>query len=173
MWIARLLQRVFKPRNRSTHAQRALESAAPTPALPQPRTPAEHLAATLTQVNPRLIRRRTAGWRRIWYRGDEPYFDVFFDVDEHDALRWFQLTLRGKYLEWNAQGGRLETGITNERQIDPQPHAAVKLARPGSTVDRALAATVLEILAFRSVEPIFAQTHSLLAAALAGSTERD
>jgi hypothetical protein len=116
------------------------------------------LAASLHRIEQRVLKQSSKeGVIRIWYQGEEPYFDIFFDVKD-DAIIWFQLTLRGKSLSWDSRGKRFQTGATNELLIDDVSfYAASKTIEADRTVDGEFIEVVKLILQSRSEEAIFSQ----------------
>lgn len=71
---------------------------------------------------------------RIWYQGGEPYFDVFFDLQDNQVI-WFQLTLRGQSLTWRKSQSGLETGCTHEINTDATKYPASKLIETDKTTN--------------------------------------
>ncbi|MEM6731248.1 MAG: hypothetical protein AAF658_06810 [Myxococcota bacterium] len=113
--------------------------------------PTAELAYSLTLVNPKFVKRRPAGWRRFWYRGEEQYFDVFIDVDPESMseVRWFQFTFRGRVVTWDAEKNVVTTGVTNEMAGDQGFSSAKLLARHAQT-DGGLVGLVLDVLQHRT-----------------------
>lgn len=113
------------------------------------------LAYSLRLVHPRFVRRRPAGWRRYWYRGDEPYFDVFIDVDEEDGnqVRWFQFSYRGRFVTWDGDKDVMSTGLTNEFSADQMAFSSTKLLTMHAQGDGGFAGLVLDVLQHRTDSP--------------------
>lgn len=129
----------------------------------------DRLARSLREIDPSLLKAPPAGagGARRWFQGQEPYFDAFFDTDR-DGLKWFQLTLRGRSLTWDRDGGRLSTGDTHERDVDDQLYPASKVVQSHTRLDASFAALVQAILDVRRPEPIFEAAAQALHAALGG-----
>lgn len=102
-----------------------------------------------------MVKRRPSGWRRFWYRGPEPYFDVFVDVDEEEdsAVRWFQFTYRGRYVTWDSKSNAVSTGITNEFSAEQMAYSASKVLMHDPKTDGGLIGLVLDVLRFRTDSP--------------------
>ncbi|MEB3179233.1 MAG: hypothetical protein VKL59_09415 [Nostocaceae cyanobacterium] len=126
------------------------------------------LGASLRAIDPRFIRSTTSsGTRRMWYQGDEPYFDLFLDF-QNDEIIWFQFTLRGKTLSWDSKKPGWQTGSTNEFMLDDcNYYPAGKTIDTDDTTDWDFIKLVKSILQTRSAEePVFAQVLSLFDATL-------
>ena len=124
------------------------------------------LGASLHQIDPKLLKTvKDRRQIRIWYQGEEPYFDVFFELKDGDLV-WFQLTFRGKCVSWNQQQSRLQTGKTNELVVgDVSYYSASKLIQNDSSPDWELVEFARSILQSRAGEPVFAQALALLESA--------
>jgi hypothetical protein len=129
----------------------------------QPITPEEAraLAATLRKIAPAYVRQDPdRPGTRTRYCGDEPYFDVYLDVDDGKPI-WFQLTVRGLSVTWSPDGGTV-TGKTNELAVADNPFPGSKIL----TDDRTRNATTIEIaraiLDARAGEPHFAEVSKAL-----------
>ncbi|MGH1394959.1 MAG: hypothetical protein ACRAVC_13155 [Trichormus sp.] len=120
------------------------------------------LGASLRKIEQKLLKQKhTEGKQKIWFQGEEPYFDVFFEL-EHDELIWFQLTLRGKSVSWDRQKQQLQTGMTNELSIyDASFYAASKTIENDIKTDNEFIDLVKSILGTRSEEAIFAKALEL------------
>lgn len=116
------------------------------------------LGASLRQIEQKLLKKGcNEGANRIWFQGDEPYFDVFFEL-KNDEIVWFQFTLRGKSLSWDSKTTRWQTGITNELKIDDVSfYPASKTIENDIKVDWEFTDLVKSILHSRSSEAIFAK----------------
>lgn len=114
------------------------------------------LGASLHRIEQRVLKQSSQnGVMRVWYQGEEPYFDIFFDVKE-DEIIWFQFTLRGKCLSWDSKGKRFQTGATNELLIDDVSfYAASKTIEADKRVDGEFIEVVKLILESRSEEAVF------------------
>ncbi|MBW4564211.1 MAG: hypothetical protein KME32_24330 [Mojavia pulchra JT2-VF2] len=76
------------------------------------------LGASLRGIEQKILKQsRQEGIARVWFQGEEPYFDVFFELKD-DEILWFQFTLRGKTVSWDHQKSKLQTGTTNELNYD-------------------------------------------------------
>lgn len=114
----------------------------------------QKLGLSLRPIRQNLLKfDQDRGILRFWYQGDEPYFDVFFDL-QHQELIWFQLTLRGKCLTWHKDQG-IETGFTEEGNINPERYPASKLIKPEAQLDHSFVDLAHEILLTRSTEHPF------------------
>lgn len=93
------------------------------------------LGATLRRINQKLLKTSNSNHlERIWYQGEEPYFDVFFDLLEDEVI-WFQFTLRGQCITWHKNQPGLETGLTFENQTAASKHPASKIIHMDRNVD--------------------------------------
>ncbi|MEL6548465.1 MAG: hypothetical protein AAFQ82_27825, partial [Myxococcota bacterium] len=117
--------------------------------------PLAELAYSLRMVHPRMVKKRPSGWKRFWYRGPEPYFDVFIDVDEEQnhEVQWFQFTYRGRYLTWDGKSDAVSTGITNEFSAEQMAYSSSKLLAHDAQTDSGLVGMVLDVLRFRTDSP--------------------
>lgn len=120
------------------------------------------LGASLRKIESKLIKQNTSqGKSKIWYQGEEPYFDIFFEC-EHDEILWFQLTLRGKSLSWDRRRNQIQTGTTNELCLyDASFYAASKTIENDIQLDSDFINLVKSILQTRSDEIIFAKALAL------------
>lgn len=115
------------------------------------------LGSSLRPIDQRLLKKNQS-IERIWYQGEEPYFDVFFEL-ENNELIWFQFTLRGKVLLWDQHNPTLQTGKTNELvQNDVSYYAASKIIRTDIKADLDFVELVRAILKTRAGETIFDRT---------------
>jgi hypothetical protein len=114
------------------------------------------LGASLRPIEQRLLKQSSKdGVMRVWYQGEEPYFDIFFDIKD-DVIIWFQLTLRGKSLSWDSKRKSFQTGITNELLIDDVSfYAASKTIEADAKADLDFIEVVKLILQSREEEPVF------------------
>jgi hypothetical protein len=125
------------------------------------------LAQTLRPIDPSLLKAMPPGRRAEWWRGQEPYFDAFFEHDEH-GLAFLEVTLRGRSLRWDRARGKLKTGATDELDggtMQPQS----KLVVDDRDVDQATLAVVLALLSARAGEPSFDAARAVVAAAAIGA----
>ncbi len=121
------------------------------------------LGSSLQKIDQTLIRSdKSSGITRLWYQGTEPYFDVVFELQGH-SLFWFQFTLRGKSLSWSQNAKNLQTGTTNEPQVnDTTYYSGSKLIQTNHTIDQKFVQLVRAILQTRAGEPVFDQALTLL-----------
>ncbi|MEP0817100.1 MULTISPECIES: hypothetical protein [Trichocoleus] len=120
------------------------------------------LGSSLRQIKQTSIRSGEAGVVRLWYQGGEPYFDIFFELQD-DHLRWFQFTLRGKSLSWSQRAKNVQTGTTDEPRInDTTYYSGSKLIQTNHTVDQNFVQLVRAILQTRADEAVFQQAIALL-----------
>lgn len=120
------------------------------------------LGSSLRQINQTLMRSNDVGTTRLWYQGGEPYFDIFFELQDNH-LSWFQFTLRGKSLSWSQSAKSIQTGTTNEPQVnDTTYYSGSKLIQTNHTVDQNFVQLVRAILQTRAGESIFDQAIALL-----------
>jgi hypothetical protein len=97
----------------------------------------------------------------MWFQGEEPYFDVFFEL-KNDEILWFQFTLRGKSLSWDSRRARFQTGTTNELNYnDVSFYAASKTIENDIQTNWEFVNLVRSILETRSAENIFAKVLKL------------
>ncbi|WP_341527463.1 hypothetical protein WKK05_34060 [Nostoc sp. UHCC 0302] len=120
------------------------------------------LGASLRPIEQKLLKQgNKPGLSRIWFQGEEPYFDVFLELD-NDEIIWFQFTLRGKTLSWDRKKPGWQTGITNEFNInDVSFYAASKTIDNDHKIDGEFINLVKLILQTRTEETIFAKALEL------------
>jgi hypothetical protein len=113
----------------------------------------ESLGASLRKIEQKLLKKTNQdGTQRIWYQGEEPYFDIFFELQDSEII-WFQFTLRAKSLSWDNKRQEVQTGITNELKIDDVSfYAATKTIEADEKIDRNFLELVKAILKTRSEE---------------------
>ncbi|MEA5571444.1 hypothetical protein [Calothrix sp. UHCC 0171] len=118
----------------------------------------ELLGASLREIGQKLLKQANEeGLKRIWFQGEEPYFDIFFDLKD-DKIIWFQFTFRGKSLSWDSKHRQIQTGLTNELKLDDVSfYAATKTIENDEKLDQEFMNLVKSILATRSQEKIFSQ----------------
>ncbi|BAZ12321.1 hypothetical protein NIES4071_41510 [Calothrix sp. NIES-4071] len=116
----------------------------------------ELLGASLHKIEQKLIKKTNQdGTQRIWYQGEEPYFDIFFDLLDSEII-WFQFTLRAKSLSWDNKRRELQTGVTNELKVDDVSfYAATKTIEADEKTDQNFLELVKAILQTRCEEEIF------------------
>ncbi|MBW4683180.1 MAG: hypothetical protein KME19_24305 [Microcoleus vaginatus WJT46-NPBG5] len=114
------------------------------------------LGASLHRINQKLLKPKSQGYMlRIWYQGEEPYFDMFLDLLNNDIV-WFQFTLRGKSLSWNQKQSSLQTGSTNELVVDDITYySASKVITSDSNPDIDFIKLAQAILTTRAGDAIF------------------
>jgi hypothetical protein len=117
------------------------------------------LGASLRAIEPKLLKQSSQeGIKRIWFQGGEPYFDIFFELNNQE-ITWFQFTLRGKSLSWCSEQPILKTGITNELVIDDISfYAASKIVKNDQDTDQEFIDLVKSILQTRPEVEIFIKT---------------
>lgn len=120
------------------------------------------LGASLREIEQKLLKQpQQEGISRIWFQGEEPYFDVFFEL-QNDEIFWFQFTLRGQSLSWNRKKGKLQTGTTNELNFnDVSFYAASKTIENDMQPNWEFINLVKSILQTRDKETIFAKALEL------------
>ncbi|MBD2353447.1 hypothetical protein H6G41_02215 [Tolypothrix sp. FACHB-123] len=120
------------------------------------------LGASLRAIEQKLLKQsENTGIKRLWFQGEEPYFDVFFEL-KNDEILWFQLTLRGKAVSWDNKKSKLQTGTTNElHDNDVSFYAASKTIENDIKTDWEFIHLVKSILQTRSDETIFAKALEL------------
>jgi hypothetical protein len=118
----------------------------------------ESLGASLRKIEQKLLKKGNQdGIERIWYQGEEPYFDIFFELQGSEIM-WFQFTLRAKSLSWDSRKRELQTGITNELKMDDVSfYAATKTIETDEKADKSFLELVKAILQTRTEEEIFAK----------------
>ncbi len=116
----------------------------------------ELLGASLHKIEQKLLKKADQdGMQRIWYQGEEPYFDIFFELLDSEIV-WFQFTLRAKSVSWDNKRRELQTGVTNELKVDDVSfYAATKTIEADEKADRDFLELVKAILQTRSEEEIF------------------
>jgi hypothetical protein len=114
------------------------------------------LGKSLREIQANLLKQNyQEGIKRHWFQGEEPYFDVFFET-QNDQITWFQFTLRGKTLSWDASKPGWQTGVSNELKIDDVSfYAASKLIDNDAEVDWEFVYLVKSILEVQSHEKMF------------------
>ncbi|AUS99078.1 hypothetical protein CLI64_00935 [Nostoc sp. CENA543] len=116
------------------------------------------LGASLRQIEQKVLKQKlNEGKLKIWFQGEEPYFDVLFELQNNEIL-WFEFTLRGKSLSWDRRKDKLQTGTTNELSInDASFYAASKTIDNDMQIDWDFIQLVKSILETRADEEIFAK----------------
>lgn len=120
------------------------------------------LGASLRAIEPKLLKpSKKKGSTKLWFQGDEPYFDIFFELNNDDIL-WFEFTLRGKSLSWDKRKLEFKTGNTNELSTnDVGFYAASKTIENDVALDWEFIYLVKSILKTRAEEQIFAKALAL------------
>ncbi|MGZ3770912.1 MAG: hypothetical protein ACXVCP_09955 [Bdellovibrio sp.] len=116
------------------------------------------LGKSLRRINSNLLKKQI-NCESIWYQGDERYFDIFINCDGEDIL-WFQVTLRGKFVEWK-KGQEFKSGNTNELEIDLKSPAS-KLMSKNGLFDLEFSETVSSILEYCFADPVLAKVNNIL-----------
>lgn len=123
------------------------------------------LGTSLRQISPNLMKSgdNASEKRRIWYQGNEPYFDVTVEK-KGDDLTWFQITLRGKVVSWRRSQAHLQTGETDELDVPPEVayYAASKTIRDGASVNWPFVKSVRAILAQQPHDEILVEVNDVL-----------
>ncbi|MBW4687342.1 MAG: hypothetical protein KME40_20075 [Komarekiella atlantica HA4396-MV6] len=116
------------------------------------------LGASLREIEQKLLKQGyKIGTNRIWFQGEEHYFDVFFEL-YNDEIIWFQFTLRGKSLSWDIKKSGWQTGATNELNLDDVSfYAATKIIESDNKTDEEFIDLVKLILQTRAQETIFSK----------------
>lgn len=114
------------------------------------------LGASLRPIDQSLLKSgKDNSVKRIWYQGEESYFDIFFEL-QHNEIVWFQFTLRGKTLSWDKKNAQFQTGTTNELKRDEVTfYPASKLIKSDCQQDIEFIGIARAILESRAGEPIF------------------
>ncbi|WP_242046163.1 MULTISPECIES: hypothetical protein [Calothrix] len=120
------------------------------------------LGASLREIEQKLLKQsQNTGITRLWFQGEEPYFDVFFEL-KNDEILWFQLTLRGKAISWDSKKLKFQTGTTNElHDNDVSFYAASKTIENDMQTDWEFVNLAKLILQTRADETIFAKALEL------------
>jgi hypothetical protein len=120
------------------------------------------LGSSLRRIEQKLLKQNSSGGKsKIWFQGEEPYFDIFLEF-EHTEIVWFQFTLRGKSLSWDRKKHELQTGTTNELSIyDASFYAASKTIEQDIKTDSEFIYLVKSILETRTEEVVFAKALEL------------
>lgn len=115
------------------------------------------LGASLHEINPKLLKSEKYGTTRLWYQGEEPYFNIFIDMKDLQIIS-FQMSLRGKSLFWTQEQPTIQTGNTNELNVnDITYYPASKLITPDNSPDQNFIKLVRSILSSRADIPLFKQ----------------
>lgn len=136
------------------------------------------LGASLRQISSKLMKSGGNSARphkqRLWYQGNEPYFDVTIETMDGD-ITWFQITLRGQVVSWQASQSHLQTGETDELDVPPDVayYAASKLIRDGAAVNWSFVDLIHKILTHRPDEPALVAVNNLLKHHLENSVAPD
>ncbi|MFB2919328.1 MULTISPECIES: hypothetical protein [Aerosakkonema] len=114
------------------------------------------LANSLRQIDQKILKSaKDTSIKRIWYQGDESYFDMFFDIQNNQII-WFQFTLRGKAVLWDKGKPSLCTGTTGETDSDDVSYyPASKIIKADKKPDLAFIEVARSILQSRAGEANF------------------
>jgi hypothetical protein len=126
------------------------------------------LGKSLRQIDPAWANQpNSPGEQRVWYQGQEPYFDVMVEWQDKDII-WLQFTLRGQVLSWQVTTNRIVTGETEELDMPPliSYYAASKGIRPEAKFDADFANVVIAILRSRPEDALLSRAATLLANSL-------
>ncbi|KST62499.1 hypothetical protein [Mastigocoleus testarum] len=120
------------------------------------------LGASLQEIEPGILKKGyKKGATRVWYQGEEPYFDVFCELI-NDEIVWFQFTLRGKSVSWDKDRSGWQTGNTDELKInDVSFYAASKTIDNDSAIDWEFINLVKLILTTRTDQAVFIKVLAL------------
>ncbi len=121
-----------------------------------------YLGASLQEIEPGILKKgHKQGATRVWYQGEEPYFDVFCELI-NDEIVWFQFTLRGKSVSWDKDKSGWQTGNTDELKInDVSFYAASKTIDNDSAIDWEFINLVKSILTTRTDQAVFVKVLAL------------
>ncbi len=121
-----------------------------------------YLGASLQEIEPGILKKgHKQGATRVWYQGEEPYFDVFCELI-NDEIVWFQFTLRGKSVSWDKDKSGWQTGNTDELKInDVSFYAASKTIDNDSAIDWGFINLVKSILTTRTDQAVFVKVLAL------------
>jgi hypothetical protein len=123
------------------------------------------LGESLRRIDGKLLKPApNARGRRLWFQGNEPYFDVTLEVDDDGDILWLELTLRGQSLTLDIERRELKTGITNEREIAESLFPASKTISPDVDVRRVFAARMATLLEAGLDPALHAAAHVIRAA---------
>jgi hypothetical protein len=120
------------------------------------------LGKSLREIQAHLLKQNSQeGVKRLWFQGEEPYFDVFFET-QNNQITWFQFTLRGKTLSWDNFKPGWQTGVSNELKInDVSFYAASKLIENDTETDWEFISLVKSILEIQNNEEMFVKALAL------------
>lgn len=118
------------------------------------------LAKTLQRIDVSLLKKPPSGRSPHWWKGGEPYLDVFLETDAHGAA-WLQVTLRGRCLTWSRDSHELRTGVTNEFEVD-DAHPSSKLVRDDAQPSSELTTCVLTLLGGAPADAALAEAREQL-----------
>jgi hypothetical protein len=124
----------------------------------------QSLGKSLRKIDPSWTQNKLEeGLTRIWYQGQEFYFDLMFEI-QGEAISWFQFTLRGRVLSWKASSNRVETGETEETDSPAvvSYYPASKGIRNESRVDTSLVNLAKAILRSRPDDPLLTRMAEVL-----------
>ena len=119
---------------------------------------AVRLGSSLRRIDPALLKN---GDVSVWFKGAEPYLDVFLELSPTGSIEWLQVTVRGRSLTWGRQH-TLRMGRTNELHVSagvPQSKTLVDDA----VVDAAFAHVVVALLGAQPHEPLLCAAGTLVA----------
>jgi hypothetical protein len=123
------------------------------------------LGESLRRIDGRLLKPApNARGRRLWFQGNEPYFDVTLEIDDDGVMHWLELTLRGHSLTLDVERGELKTGITNELEIAESLFPASKTMTPDVDVRRVFVERMIALLEAGLDPALHAAAHAIRAA---------
>lgn len=131
------------------------------------------LGASLRQIDTRLMKSfgRAANKSRLWYQGGEPYFDVTVEKTA-GVITWFQISLRGEIVSWQASKPRVQTGETDEMSSYGMAYATSKTIRDHVNVNWPLVAYAQAIVAQRPEDTVLTALSEILTDQLAQRSSR-
>jgi hypothetical protein len=103
---------------------------------------ARALGESLRRVKPELIKPLPTG-ERLWWVGEERYFEATAHLDDEGAMVWFEISLRGR--EVRLERG-LKTADTGEMSVDNAGMPASKLVTDDAEPDERLIEDVIAVL---------------------------
>ncbi len=74
----------------------------------------KRLAQSLRRIRQPTRPNSSTGMTKIWYQGNEPYFDLTVEIQDDGAIATLLLTLKGNFLAWNERSHRFSTGCTSQ-----------------------------------------------------------
>ncbi|MGP1382761.1 MAG: hypothetical protein ACTS2F_04325 [Thainema sp.] len=124
----------------------------------------KQLARSLRRIHQPTRSSASTGTTKIWYQGNEPYFDLTVEVKTDGEIAALLLTLKGYFLAWNCQNRKFSTGCTSETDI---PGVSYYAASTVMNQFNEVNVTVLQqlqslLLAIPPADPIIQQVQQLV-----------